>query len=651
MPELPGASTTIQDVAGGFGSGTGYLAVFGCVESNADLTPRIFTSASAMRDVHGYSPAADIIAMHISETNKPVLFVGLPTASVGTIGQQNDDGVTGSCSITAVAGAHGVLEEVNGIFRSLTDGTIGTDQILGELSLDGGVTFKKVRLGTANTYTIPYVGIVLNFGAGDLNVDDEFLFTSTAPMWDGDGFADAISALGTQNKRVRSILVVGDLPNSTFAGYVTTGVNAYETDKNRYVYARAQVRDHLPLASKSSTRRRMTGTPTITFLEVGATGDTITRNVGSFIADGFAIGDWIVVTGSASNNIAGKITNVTALVLTLDTADLVNEGPVSNVSIYATETITFLEVGATGDTISRSSGSWLSDGFRIGDRITVAGTASNNFSNALVTNVTALTITLDTQDLVNEVIGSTSVTLTKGETLSGWVSSVDAAFASVDAQRRIDLGAGRGRKLSPITGYEFRRPVQWAASIREYQHDIHVATWAKELGPLDGWSLEDTNQQIVEYDEENTGGLLAARFTCFRTWGNGPEGAYIAMSLTRADENSNLSLTNNMCVANEVCTIVQANTELVVGKTFVLDSDGHATAASLSQIEQRVNTPLRDSLLKNGPEGPRASSVRWIAAKDDVLNVPDATLNGTALVEMNGTIFRVNTVVAVQTGG
>jgi hypothetical protein len=61
-----------------------------------------------------------------------------------------------------------------------------------------------------------------------------------------------------------------------------------------------------------------------------------------------------------------------------------------------------LTYAAAGRTITRSAGSWLTEGFRAGVRITSAGTVSNNFTGALVSAVTATVITLDSQALVNE---------------------------------------------------------------------------------------------------------------------------------------------------------------------------------------------------------------------------------------------------------
>lgn len=648
MATNPSATTTIAP-GGSFSKGTGYLTLLGCAELNADGVPRVFTSAAALQAQHGYTAATDYAAMHIEETGEPILFVPLPVATAGTLGRQNDEDVAGTSAITVAAGSNGVLEEVDAVLTVITGGTIGVNGIVIQLSCDGNRTKKTIRLGTATSYAIPYVGITINFAAGTLIAGDVYTFSSTAPKWDGTGIAAARVALAAQQKLTRSWLVIGDLANATEAGYLTTAINAYATSNKRFAFVRANLRDRLPLAQKSNVRKRMTGAPTLTFAEVGASGDTITRSAGSWISDGFAIGDTITVTGSALNNITAVIANLSATVITLGTEDLAAEVAAPNCVVVGSQTLTFAEVGATGDTITRSAGSWVDDGFRIGDSITITGSVSNNVTGTL-TGVSALVLTFGSTDLVAEVIGSTSVTITAGETKAAWISALDSAFASVDDQKRIDLAAGRARKLSPITGWKFRRPAAWAVSIREYQHDVHIATFAKELGILDGWDLEDETGTLVEYDETNDGGALAARFTCLRTWGNGPEGAFVAISLTRADENTLLSRTQNMAVANVFCTAVQRATELAVGKYLVLKTDGSGLAepASLSKIEQRVNTAAKIAVLQSGKEGARASGAKWVANRDSILNIPGAALTGTGFLNLNGTIEKIETSVVVQ---
>lgn len=650
MATTPSATTTISAEAGALAGGTGYCVVIAPVAVNADSTPRVFASADALLEQHDYCPGVDYAALYIDATKKPVIFVGIPVATAGVLGRQNGSGVTGTSVISIAAGANGYLDETDFRIVVVTGGTIGTNGIVVSISADGGLSTKNVRLGTATSYTVPYLGIVISFGAGTLIAGDTYTFTTTAPMWDSDGIAAARVALASQQKLARSWMVVGDCPTHTIASFVSSAVNSYETSKKRFTYARINTRDRLPSAAMSRVTVRMTGTPTLTFAEVGATGDTITRSAGSWITDGFAVGDVITVASSVSNNVTGPIASLSATVITLGTTDLVNEGPVSGCSVVGSNGLVFAEVGATGDTITRSGGSWLNDGFAVGDLITVAGTGSNNFTDAEITAVTATVLTLDTQDLVAETIGSRTATITAGETMAEWVSAMDAEFAPIDGQKRLDIGLGRLRKKSTITEWLNRRPVSWAASIREYQHDVHRPVWAKEDGPLLDWSMVDANGNVVEFDQDNDGGGLEGRFTCARTWGNGPNGAFIAMSLTRDTEGSLLSYTHNLAVANVCCSIVQSKTENMIGKTPRLNADGTATSAELQKLEESVNGDLKQALLTEfvPGEGPRASFAVWRASKDDVLNVVDAAITGVAELHVNGTIVRVNTLVKVS---
>ncbi len=654
MAELPSASVVIDDEAGAFGGGTGHIVVMSCVQQNADLTPRVYGSTKSLLAQHGYSPGASYVAMHIEKTRKPIIFIGLPTVTAGTIGRQNSTGVTGTSAITVAAGAAGVLEEVDGVVTVTKGGTIGAAGIELSISMDGGRIAKPVRLGTATSYTIPYVGLILNFGAGTLVAGDVYTFSSTAPLWDGTGIQDAREALATQLKLARSWMVIGDVPTSTLASAVVTQANAYETENQRFVYARIGVRDRLPLASLAKVTKRMTGAPNITFAEVGGTGDTITRSAGSFIADGFAVGDIITVTGavasSGANNVTGPIASLSATVITLGTTDLVAEGPIGGVSISASPGLIFAEVGASGDTITRSSGSWLADGFRVGDTVTIAGTVSNNVTGAIAA-LSATVLTFGTTDLAAEEIRSDLVTIGKGETMAAWVASLDAEFGAIDSQKRIDIAIGRARKVCPITGWSFRRPAAWHLSIRENEHDLHIPTFRKADGPLDGVDLEDDDGLVVEFDQRTDGGGLEARFSCLRTFGNGPRGAFAALSLTRASEGSLLSRTHNMAVANLVCSVTQAETENAIGQVLVLTDEGKGTDASLALIEERVNSSLEIAVLQQRTEGQRASKCVWRERRDDILNIPGAELTGVVDLNLNGTLEKISTSVRIQTAG
>jgi hypothetical protein len=662
MATLPSATTRLVDQSGGVATGSDLLTVIAPVATNADITPRIWSNANDLYTYHGYSQGLDFCAMYFQATKLPVLFVGLPITTAGTVGRIDTTGNSDTCVVSVAVGGSGSLEETDGILKVVNGGTIATDQILLSLSLDGGRTYKPVRLGTNSSYTIPYVGLTLSFAAGDLT-DDETVITwhSTAPKAGDTDIASAKTALAAGSKQSRAWLYIADCATSSDTSAIKTAVDAYETSDERYVVCKACLRDALPVASFSAELKRMSGSPNLTFADVGGTGDTIVRSGGSWVTDGFANGDYITVTGSVSNNVSNvKVTTVSALTLTLDTATLANEGPKSGCTVVSYPGLAFLEVGGTGDTITRSRGSFVADGFRSGDNFTVAGTSSNNITTtAGIDTVTATVITLDSDDLVTEGIDGSLVTITSGETDATCIATLDAAFSTVTSDPRLDLGYGRGAMLSPVTGYRLRRNVNWADMILAFQHDLGITTWWKELGPIHsripaGFDLNDADGQPYEHDERVTQGALAARFTCARTWGNGPAGAFIAQSLTREDDGSILGMTHNAYVASLAQTVCQATTELFAGRTVVLepaDETGArvATTSSLKQLEGRVNDELQRYLLSNiGGEGPRASVCKWTAATDDDLGVADATLHGTLELQVNGTLVHIDTSVQVS---
>ena len=657
--ELPSAQTRIDQNATAAQTAAQLCCVIAPVPNNADGVPRLFGNASAVYAQHGYASGVDFTALFTSETNLPMLFAGIPIASPGAVGRFDQSGNTDTSVVTVVAGASGALEEVDGMVRVNRGGTIGTDQIVIDLSLDGGRSWKEgIKLGTASSYTIPYIGQTLSFAAGDLTAGETVLtWHSTGPMWDSAGITLAKTGLEAQYKQTRSWLVVGDASNSTEVGYVKTAANAYETEVERYTIAKVQLRDRLPQAALSQVRSRMTGAPNVTFSEVGAGNDTATRSSGSFVTDGFVNGDTVRITGAVAgaghNNITG-IATVAASALTFAAAgaDLDNEGPIAGVSMTAEPTLTFGDGGGGADSLTRNRGSWLDDGFRAGDVLTIADTVSNNGSTYTIVTVTATTITFATGTVTAEVIGSYGVTITAGETDAQFVTTLEAAMSTIADEPRVDLGIGRGFKLSPFIGAELRRPVQWADTLQAYKHDVHVSTWAKKkAGSCSGWSLKNAEGIRVEHDENFDKNALSAGFTCFRSFPNGPDGAFIARSVTRGEVGTVFSATEFMAVINLAQTISQAEAENALGEDLILNIDGTATPEALGIIKSRVDSALlRDLLPGKTGEGARASRAYWTPASDDDLSGVDATLNAVLSIELNGKLVHVNTKIRVNAG-
>lgn len=658
MASLPSASTRTVDESAGIATGTDLICVWACVPTSADCVPRFYYGAQAIYDTHGYSQGLDYAAFHMRDSlpKKPVLFIPLPIATPGVVGRIDSSGNTGGSVVTCAVAGTGSLEETDGILKIETGGIVATDQIVLSLSLDGGRTYKQIKLGTAASYVIPYVGLVLSFGPGTLVAGDTVLtWHSTAPLPNDAGIELGKANLAAQDRQVRSWICCWDLSSLSQAESIEDEVNDFEATDERYAIAHCGLRDRLPAAVMSSETVRMSGAPSLTFLEVGATGDTITRSAGSFVTDGFVNGDRITITGSVSNNITDAlVTNVAALVLTLDTQDLTNEGPVAGCSLSGTPGITFAEVGATGDTITRNRGSWLADGFRSGDVATIDGTVSNDGTTADIATATALVLTLGSYDLTNEAIGQNLISITAGETDVQCCAALDAEFAAISDSERMNLAYARGAMRSPVTGWKFRRSSAWADCIREYQADIRETTWHKAAGPLTEFDLTDAEGNPYEHDERTTPVALAAGFTCARTWGNGPRGAFIAQSLTRADPNSVLAMNHNKNVANLYQTVVQLTTENFAGAVLTLEPANQlgqrfATQASLAEFNSLVNNELARYLLSNiGGSGSRCSLATWTAAVDDDLGAPDAVLHGSGELEVNGTIVHIQTSVAVR---
>lgn len=617
------------------------------VPSGADMIPRLYGSTSAIFADHGYSEGLEYSAAHFAETGLPVLFVGMPISVEGVVSRTSTQGNTGSSVPSVVASAGGFYAEHDGVLYVVAGGTIGTDQIRLNLSLDGGKTFKAIRLGIANSFTLPNVNGTVSFGAGTLVTGDTIL------TWHGSGPLPATSDLATVRANLaarqflfRDALLCGDLQVVSDANNVVTQANAYATEDKRNVDISCSVFDRLPQAAMSQVLVRMTGAPSLTFAEVGATGDTITRAAGSFLADGFVSGDTVTVTGSSSNNVSGPAPTITGTVITFGTTDLVAE-ITSGATVVGSPTLTFDSVGHT---VTRSRGSWLTDGFRVGDSVTFVGTASNNVTKT----ITVLTATVMTfaSGLVDESIASNLVTATAGETLSAWMTRADSQFASVDAQPRIHLGAGRATFPSPYSGWQRRVPSIWLDNVICYQHDIHVASWRKDFGSIGGASLEDADGNTVEWDDRVNGGAgSAARFTTLRTWSNGPQGVFVALSLTRAGDGQLASLRPNQAVINDVCNTVQLATENAIGRSVPLNANGTATADFLKALAAEVNAALELEILSSRGEGARASACTWAPSPSDVYNVPEPITNGTVSLTLNGITHTFDTRVVTRANG
>lgn len=131
-----------------------------------------------------------------------VLAIGCPITTDGTATSVVSTVPGGSTSVVTLTldATNGAFDDYNCEVVCTAGGTIGVTGIRFKVSLDAGRNYgAEVSLGTANTYEIPNTGVTLNFGAGDLEVDDYWRFSTTAPKTNTAGLQAAIDAFAASD--------------------------------------------------------------------------------------------------------------------------------------------------------------------------------------------------------------------------------------------------------------------------------------------------------------------------------------------------------------------------------------------------------------------------------------------------------------------
>lgn len=215
-------AVSIQQLDGGLGvlpaSSVGTLAVIGTSTAGAVDTPSSFGRVKALTDAFGSGPGVEAAALHIQQTGKPVVFVRATSNVDGAAGSIDDTyWATGTSVVTVDEASTQAVDDYEVVFSVVLGGVVETGPITIKYSLDGGRNFSpKVSLGTANTYTIPGTGIVLDFAAGTFVTGEYLTFRTTAPQWDATSLGTALDALINAGTSWGLVHVVGPLSTSNF---------------------------------------------------------------------------------------------------------------------------------------------------------------------------------------------------------------------------------------------------------------------------------------------------------------------------------------------------------------------------------------------------------------------------------------------------
>jgi hypothetical protein len=240
---FPQTSITIDAQATSPGGGGGYVAVFAPCASLADGVPRLYASGKGVLDAHGFCEGTSYAAMHINETRRPVVFVGMPIETKGASSAVVTTAWAGTSEVTLTDNATtGCLTEVQAILRVVVGGTRGTAGVVLELSLDNGVSWKSIRLGTAVSYAIPNINVTINFGAGTFLAGEYVTWTATGPQTNAAGLTLARNGLAAKRFPIRTVLATG-VYSAALATNLETEANAYASANERFVFARCAIAD------------------------------------------------------------------------------------------------------------------------------------------------------------------------------------------------------------------------------------------------------------------------------------------------------------------------------------------------------------------------------------------------------------------------
>ncbi|MCW2999090.1 MAG: type secretion target repeat protein, partial [Solirubrobacterales bacterium] len=324
-------------------------------------------------------------------------------------------------------------------------GTIGRTVGQTQIALDNHTLDpdENVALGAAERTDVTYIGGTLMTATVTYNHAARTI-TRSSGTWSGFGVGDVIRVDGTTNSSLIGVAYY------TVAAVTATTITVAGGPSAPPITDQTNVRVNVvPIIDP-------TVTTTITF---DAAARTITKST-----------DWTGITAESTIKVAGNTPNantaftyytvesVSGHTITLKPgAVLVSQVNVPNITVRpvalnptfeAVQTYTgvnvtvadhgFNDFGRVGDTVTRSGGSWLDDGFAVGDLVRIGGAGPNHssaFSSLKVVAVTADTLTFSDRDRL-----SNQPTAAALEFIRGRRPATTAII--IDQRDDVDLTAG-----------------------------------------------------------------------------------------------------------------------------------------------------------------------------------------------------------------
>ncbi|HUU83030.1 MAG TPA: hypothetical protein VM243_05950, partial [Phycisphaerae bacterium] len=204
---------------------------------------------------------------------------------------------------------------------------------------------------------------------------------------------------------------------------------------------------------------QMTGNPKLDFTQDPSGPDTIQRFSGSWTAEGFRPGQLIVVSGTSANDNTYTIASVDEDIITLadDLASTEAHAPSPDLAIYVVASqqvpaavemtgspeLELTEGGANPDTITRSQGSWIADGFKEGTFIRFVGSSGNTDAYEIASVTDNVIELATTEDLADETLAAPQLEAVVAQTVLNAPVSVQNETLEFEAKRaQITRSAG-----------------------------------------------------------------------------------------------------------------------------------------------------------------------------------------------------------------
>ncbi|WP_417374531.1 beta strand repeat-containing protein, partial [Glutamicibacter protophormiae] len=399
-------------------------------------------------------------------------------------------------AVTETSGYAGVVERVNydrglnGMLTVLGDGGndhFAVDDNAATTTLDGGAGDDSFQIGQI-------FGMRRDQAYSGLNPVDYFPTIATTRGYLSEGNSAPLIAQGGSG-------------NDTFTVYSDHAALRLEGDDGNDLFTIQA----FALARTDATGTLIMGPLFTGAVMIDAATSTITRTAGgSFLDDGFAVGQTLVVqgAGSADDNTASTayvIAAVTATTITLDrtlsTVAPLPQGGAATVSLSSgplTRSGLAISTATGTSTIARTDGgSFLTDGYLIGQTIALAGTgtADDNLAGLpyVITGVTATTLTVS-----STLLGGTFADATISQVLPS--PQLTAGFSTA-AQTDVRTGGGDNQVLynidAPVSvdgGSGFNKMVVLGTEFAD-----HIVVTAKVIYGA-GLQTTFTNIQLVEVD-------------------------------------------------------------------------------------------------------------------------------------------------------